>query len=78
MSIFTSKQVYNFLLKIQLTKSDPKRTEGGKCPASCLLLLGYLIKTSAILKLRITCLIKKNALFMILLQFRIIFAELQG
>ena len=35
MSIFNSKKVWEFLVKIQLTKSDPKRTGGGKCSASC-------------------------------------------
>ena len=35
MSIFTSKKVWKFLVTIQLTNSDPKRTGGGKCPASC-------------------------------------------
>jgi hypothetical protein len=35
MSIFTSKKVWKFLIKIQLTNSDPKRTGGGKCPPSC-------------------------------------------
>ena len=35
MSIFTSKKVKKILIKIQLTKSDPKRQRGGKCPASC-------------------------------------------
>ena len=35
MSIFTAKEVWKFLIKIQLTKSDPKRIRGGKCPASC-------------------------------------------
>ena len=39
MSIFTSKKVWKFLIKIQLTKSDPKKTGGGKCPPSCQ--LGY-------------------------------------
>ena len=34
-SIFTSKKVWKFLIEMQLTKSDPKRTRGGKCPASC-------------------------------------------
>ena len=29
----------NFLLKKSLEKSDPKRTRGGKCPASCQLVL---------------------------------------
>ena len=35
MSIFTSKKVWKFLIKIQLTKSDPKRIGDGKCPPSC-------------------------------------------
>ena len=35
MSIFTSKKVWKFFINIQLTKSDPKRTRGGKCPPSC-------------------------------------------
>ena len=39
MSIFTSKKVWKFLIKIQLTKSVPKRTRGGKCPPSCQLWL---------------------------------------
>ena len=30
MSIFTSKKVKKFLMKIQLAKSDPKRTRGWK------------------------------------------------
>jgi hypothetical protein len=41
MSIFTSKKVWKFLIKIQLTKSDPKRTRVGKCPPSCQLLLTF-------------------------------------
>ena len=44
MSIFTSKKVWKFLIKIQLTKSDPKRTRGGKCPPSCQLGLRCLQK----------------------------------
>ena len=32
MSIFTSKKVWKFLVKIQLTKPDPKRTGGWKVP----------------------------------------------
>jgi hypothetical protein len=28
MSIFTSKKVWKFLMKIQLTKSDPKKDKG--------------------------------------------------
>ena len=32
-SIFTSKKVWNFLIKNQMTKSDKKRQGGGKCPA---------------------------------------------
>ena len=31
MSIFTSKKVRKFLIRIQMTKSDPKRTGDGKC-----------------------------------------------
>ena len=34
-SISTSKKVWKFWVKIQLTKSDCKCTGGGKCPASC-------------------------------------------
>ena len=34
MSIFTSKKIWNFFIKNQLTKSDLKRT-WGKCPTSC-------------------------------------------
>jgi hypothetical protein len=34
-SIFTSKRVWKFLEKIQLTKSDLTKTQGGKCPAPC-------------------------------------------
>jgi hypothetical protein len=30
MPIFISKKVWKFLMKIQLTKSNPKRTRGGK------------------------------------------------
>ena len=33
MSIFTSKKVWTFLIKIQLTKCDPKRTRGRKVPS---------------------------------------------
>ena len=33
MSIFTSKKVWKFLIKIQLTKSNPKRTRGWKVPS---------------------------------------------
>ena len=29
------KKVLKFLIKIQLTKYDPKSTGGGKCPPSC-------------------------------------------
>ena len=36
---FHLQKVWKFLVKIQLTKSDPKRTGGGKCPASCQLWL---------------------------------------
>ena len=32
MSIFTPKKVWKFLIKIQLTKSNPKRTRGWKVP----------------------------------------------
>ena len=32
MSIFTSKKVWKLLIKIHLTKSDPKRTRGRKVP----------------------------------------------
>ena len=32
MSIFTYKKVWKFFIKIQLTKSDPKRTRGWKVP----------------------------------------------
>jgi hypothetical protein len=35
MSIFTSKKVWKFLIKIQLSKSDPKMKRDGKCPPSC-------------------------------------------
>ena len=35
MSIFTHKKVWKFLVRIQLIKSVPKKTGGGKCPASC-------------------------------------------
>ena len=35
MPIFTSKKVPKLLIKNQLTKSDPKRTGGDKCPPSC-------------------------------------------
>ena len=35
MSIFTSKKVWKFLIKIQLTKSDPKSTRRQKYPPSC-------------------------------------------
>ena len=35
MSIFTSKKVWKFLVKIQLTKFDPKRTRRLKYPPSC-------------------------------------------
>ena len=35
MPIFISKKVWKFLIKIKLTKSNPKRTRGGKCPLSC-------------------------------------------
>ena len=34
-SIYTSKKVWKFLIKFQLTKTDSKRTRGWKCPASC-------------------------------------------
>ena len=33
MSIFTSQKVWKFLIKTQLTKSDPKRTRGWKVPS---------------------------------------------
>ena len=33
MSIFTSKKVWKFLIKIQLIKYDPKRTRGWKVPS---------------------------------------------
>ena len=46
LSIFTSKKVLKFLIKIQLTKSDPKRTRGGKCPPSCQLGLRACMKVS--------------------------------
>ena len=39
---FPSKIVWKNLIKIQLTKSDPKSTGGGKCPASCQLGLKYM------------------------------------
>jgi hypothetical protein len=32
MSIFTSKKVLKFSIKIQLAKSDPKNIGVGKCP----------------------------------------------
>jgi hypothetical protein len=32
MSIFNSKKDWKFLITIQLTKSDPKRTRGWKVP----------------------------------------------
>ena len=32
MSIFTSKKGWKFLIKIQVTKSDPKKTRGWKVP----------------------------------------------
>ena len=40
MSIFNSEKVWKFLMKIQLTKSDPTRTrisedKGIKCPSPC-------------------------------------------
>ena len=35
MSIFTSKTVWKLLIKIQWTKSDPKKYKGGNCPPSC-------------------------------------------
>ena len=35
MSIFTSNKVWKFLIKNQLTKSDPKRIGGGNCSPSC-------------------------------------------
>ena len=35
MSIFTSQKVWKFLIEIQPTKSDSKKTGGGKCPPSC-------------------------------------------
>ena len=35
MSIFTSKKVWKFLIKIQLPKIWSKRTRGGNCTASC-------------------------------------------
>ena len=35
------QKVWKFLVKIQLTKSDPKRTRCGKCPLSCQLGLGF-------------------------------------
>ena len=35
MSIFTPKKVWKFLLEIQLTKSDPKKTKDGNWPSSC-------------------------------------------
>ena len=43
MSIVTSKKVWKFFIKIQLPKSDPKRTGVGKCPASCQLELNLKI-----------------------------------
>ena len=33
MSIFTSKKVRKVMIKIQLTKCDPKRTKGWKVPS---------------------------------------------
>ena len=33
MSIFTSKKVWQFLVKTQLSKSDPKKTKGWKLPS---------------------------------------------
>ena len=42
MSILTSKKVWKFLIRNQLTKSDPKRTGGGKCLPSCQLGLNLL------------------------------------
>ena len=35
MSIFTSKKVWKFLVKVQLTKSDQQRTLGRKCSVPC-------------------------------------------
>ena len=32
---FHLQKVWNFLIKIQLTKYNPERTRGGKCPPSC-------------------------------------------
>ena len=34
-SIFTSEKVWFFFINIQLRKSDPKKTRGGKCPPLC-------------------------------------------
>ena len=34
-SIYTSKNIWKFLIKFQLTKANLKRTRVGKCPASC-------------------------------------------
>ena len=43
MSDFTYKKVWKFLIKIQLTKSDPKRMRNGKCPPSCQLGLSWFL-----------------------------------
>ena len=45
-SIFTSKRVWNVLKKIQLTKCDLTKTQGGKCPVPCLTGLNGLSKWS--------------------------------
>ena len=41
------KKIWKVLIKIQLTKSDPKRRRGGKCPPSCQLGLKQQAKLKA-------------------------------
>jgi hypothetical protein len=52
MQIFTFKKVWNFFIKIQLTKSDPKRTRREKYLPSCQ--LGLIEKLMPPVRLELT------------------------
>ena len=70
MSICTSKKVWKFFVKIQLTKSDPKRTGGGKCPASCQLGLRQAIQILVRQQFWVFCsYVDKSVIFRIVLTF---------
>ena len=59
--IFHHKIFWKFLINIQLTKSDPKRTrKGGKCPPSCQFGLKYQITVEKLEQIAMLILMKKD------------------